>query len=647
MQIPSKKERLSFFEDLYERARQAMAQVLDNLALWQAQYKGDDRLDGSTERACATRNITYEIIESQIHSAIPAPKVDPACYSERRDRNAKSIERLCAQLRDKLPFEELNDMDERYTYIFGGSVWLVEWDATRREAGERGGVRLSCLSPDSFVPQPSLYRVEDMEYCFLRVCTTRDELCRRWQVTREQASLAEADREDGAVPDDDTVTVIICYYKDSEGHVCRYVWSGELCLEDTPHYYGRKRSVCRRCGQTEGACACEAPDYELIDEPWEILRSHRTTSDGTLIPMGMPAEILEEGEMDGESVFLRNSEGVLLSLTKLPYYEPRTFPIVIRRNTSSDKQLLGQSDCEFLRPAQQQINKVESRILQKLMRSAITPIVPEDAQITLTNQIFGQVIKLRPGESASDYGTVDTTPDISRDIAQAERLYDHAKRLIGISDTYVGLDNSAISGYSRQLQLSQSAGRLESKRRMKNAAYAKLDRLIFEYYLAYADEPRRFSYKDAQGRIHDAQFNRYDFLTYDPATGTYVYDDAFLFSVDKNGAIEGQRELMWEKNLENLTAGTLGDPTDPATLLRYWQGQERVHYPFARENVEYFAELIEAKERQAARELVLSARRADLPEAGLSTPETVLSAPAPALSTLESLSDGDDGEVSD
>jgi uncharacterized protein HemY len=64
-----------------------------------------------------------------------------------------------------------------------------------------------------------------------------------------------------------------------------------------------------------------------------------------------------------------------------------------------------------------------------------------------------------------------------------------------------------------------------------------------------------------------------------------------LFSTDPNGGSQLQREALWEKNLENLKAGTLGDPTLPSTLLRYWQFQERAHYPNARENVEYFLEM--------------------------------------------------------
>ncbi len=578
MLIDKHTDRLAFFTDLYENAKNSLSEVMDRLRRHHEQYKGSDEIDGSTERATAVRNITYEIIESQVNSDIPAPKVEAKRYSLHHDRNATGIERLCAKVRDELPFEELNDIDERYTYIYGGSVWLVEWDSALSDAGERGGVRIHCISPRDFIPQPNIYRIEDMEYCFLRFTTTREELPRRWGITPAEARLAATEQESTTRGDDDTVTVVVCFWRDAEGEVSRFAWSGDAVLSDVEHYYRRKTLRCSKCGETGDACTCSTPKHTLEDLPWEVLSHDILLADGTLIPATMPA------------VGALQQEG---APTRLPYYLPKSFPIVIRRNTSCDNQLLGQSDCEFMRDQQQAINKVESRIMQKLMRSGITPLVPEDATVTVNNAIFGQVIRLRPGESAANYGTVDTTPNISQDIAHAERLYEQAKRIIGISDAYQGMDTTSNeSGYSRQIRVKQAAGRLESKRRMKHTAYASLDRLIFEHYLAYADEPRRLSYTDCFGVRHQTTFNRYDFLEYDPVEGTYFYDDGYLFSVDLSGGPEQMREDMWEKNLENLKSGTLGDPADPATLLRYWQNQERAHYPFARENVAYFMDII-------------------------------------------------------
>ncbi len=559
IELKSKKERLDFFKSLYENAKSAYEDCREGFRRNMRQYKGSTEIDGSSERALTVRNITYEIVESQVNSQIPAPKADPPSYSESKARLAETIERLCRATRDRLPFGKLNDLDERYTYIFGGSVWYAEWNNESKIGNEIGTVEVHCLPPEDFIPEPCVFEVEDMEYCFLRFTTTRGALIRKYGISLEEASLAECESELGEDGLADTVSVTVCFYKDEYGHVSQFVFSGLTTLSDIEGYYKRKIKVCKKCSQREDLCSCEKPTFVVKNEDTELVSD----------PKGVYPD------------------------ASVNYYLPRRFPIVIRKNTSTHASLFGQSDCDYIRPEQQAINKVESRILQKLLRSGVTPVVPEDSSVAVNNSIFGQVIKMKPGESMAQYGKVDTTPDISADIAEAERLYEHAKRVIGISDAYLGISqNRNESGYARQLQISQASGRLESKRQMKNTAYAELYRIIFEHYLAFADEPRMLAYKDGFGRIHNERFNRYDFLDYDAEAGEYFYDDAYLFSVDENGGAEYQREALWERNLENLKSGTLGDPTHPSTLLRYWQTQERAHYPFARENVEYFTELI-------------------------------------------------------
>lgn len=578
----TKEERLNYFRDLYENAKEKYSGVTDDLARHMEQYRGSSAIDGSDVRAESVRNITYEIVESQISSDIPLPRVECSCYSEKHNRNAKSIERLCTSVRDLLPFEEMNDLDERYTYIYGGSVWLVEWDCDLLRGRERGGVRVHCVSPRDFIPQPSVSSVTDMEYCFLRFTTTKGELVRKYGILQsevDKSDLESRGTDDDPDPDGECVTVVLCFYKDEDGEVGEFIFSGDLVVRDLPKYYRRKYRVCKNCGKAEEICTCGSGEFEYRDAQYEEPTRIIPLSDGSFISP------IAESAPGGSTLENR---------TRLPYYTPKTFPIAIRRNTSSEGRLLGQSDCEYIRPEQQAINKLETRILQKLLRAGITPIVPEDASITLNNSVFGQLIKMKPGESAAQYGKVDTTPDISQDIAEAERLYDQAKRIIGISDAFQGNDGGySESGVARQLRISQASGRLESKKKMKYTAYSAIDRLIFEHFLAFADEPRALSYKDAYGRTHSAEFNRYDFLEYDPITGEYVYDDSYLFSVDLNGGAEYQREALWERNLENLRAGTLGDQKSPVTLLRYWQCQERAHYPYARENVEYFKDEVE------------------------------------------------------
>ena len=551
------KARLEKFKELYEGALIYAESNRDRLNRHMEQYLGSDEIDGSSERATVVRNITYEVIESEINADIPVPKVDTSCYSSERERNARAIERLSSSLRSRLPFEELNDRDERYTYIYGGSIFYVEWDSTQTDSAGEGSVRVHLISPLDFIPQPSIDSVEDMEYCFLRFTTTRGELITKYSATEEEARMAECEyMADGGDTLSDTVSVIVTFYKDENGRVGKLVFSGELALIDMPDYYKRKSPYCEKCGKPLSLCQCESPHISYVD-------------------------------VEKETVLLKNGESI-----DVAYYVPDCFPIVVRKNTISDMTLYGGSDCERIRPQQQAINKVESRILQKLLRSGVTPIMPEGTSVTLSNAIFGQIIKSRPGESINSYGKIDTTPDISQDILEADRLYDQAKRVLGISDALQGLDaETSESGYARQLKISRASSRLETKKRMKSLAYCRLYEIIFKHYLAFADEPRRFAFRDTYGKIHFSEFNRYDFIEQDKG-GNYYYDDSYLFTVDNNANAQYEIESLWETNLQNLERGTLGDKNDPKALMRYWQLQDKAHFPHARENVEYFQDII-------------------------------------------------------
>ena len=548
--------RLELFKELYLAAEEYRAEELEKMSRRMRQYLGSAEIDGSSESAATVRNITYEIVESEISSDIPLPRVEPFSFSETHDGCAKAIEHLCLALRSRLPFEAMNDSDERYTYILGGSVWFVEWDS---EIEGGGDVRLHCLSPESFLPQPGIAEVEDMEYCFLRFSTTKGELMRRYGVGEERLCLAECEYEyDGSLSINDTVRLVTAFYRDEDGNIGKLLFSGDLLLEDSPAYYMRKGKLCPVCGATEGNCSCN--------------------------------EGYTEGNILVESVTEEGGTEIIL-----PYYSPKKFPIVIRKNTLEEGSVYGSSDCDRIRPQQQAINKVESRILSKLLRSGVTPVVPEDATVSVTNSVFGQVIKLRPGESADSYGKIDTTPDIAQDIAEADRLYDQAKRIIGISDALQGLDNNKNeSGYARQLKISQSSSRLESKKRLKNLCYSKIYSLIFEHYLAFADEDRPLRYMDALGRVHRSKFSRKDFIEKNER-GEYRYCPDFIFTVDQSSESEYRRESLWQRNLESFQAGTLGDKDSPETLLRYWQAQAKAHYPYASDNAEYFKELIKNK----------------------------------------------------
>ena len=614
-----KDNKLQFFKDLFENAKGQQSALRDDFDKWSKQYKGDLTIDGSDEPALTGRNITYELIESQFSSYLPSTAVTPEVYSERNDRNAKSIERLLKNKRNQLPFEKMNDIDERYSPIYGGSIWLVEWDNSIKTHNTVGDVKITCWSPSHFVGQPCIYDIDDMEYCFITFETTKEDLVRKYGVPIDVADDTES--ENGGETDE-TATVNVCYYKNDEDKICQYIWSGDTELQDIEDYYSRKVYVCKNCGRRKELCTCDKPDYELQDDEYEELDHDIVLSDGSVIPAASPVMkdgqvVMEESQqqavLEDGSVAMDEINGIMipatvpvqvpkLERTKLPYYTPSKFPIIIRKNTSQEDSLFGQSDCEFIRPQQQAINKIESRILEKLMSAGVYPTAPEDYIGQFDNGLYKNVIKVGHGNYKL-FGRIDLQVDLTQYISQSERLYQQSKRIMGITDSYQGqADSTAQSGKAKQIQVNQSAGRLDSKRKMKNAAYAEIDEVIFLYYLAYADEPRAMSYVDSMGRLQNAQFNRYDFIERDE-NGEYYYNTQYLFGTDPTGDVEQSRETIWSENRLNFQNGCYGNPQQLETLLIFWQQMERHHYPDARDMVERIRGIIEAQREQLEQQL--------------------------------------------
>ena len=621
MRIDKLMRKIDFFADKYEDAKTKNAEWQERFRKCLEQYNGDGKNSATGgDDAKYVWNITHEIIDSKISTNIPSPRVSPRRYSETTERNAQAVERLCNQLRDALPFERLNDEDERCACIYGTSVWLVEWDDSIRTHDTVGDIRITVISPRNFVPQPGIASIDDMDYLFVRFQTSREELCRRYGISRAEAEGAGYDDIGEGIPEDeDTVTVITCYYKNENDDVCEFSWSEDIILSDIEDYYSRRRAVCRVCNRSEELCECEKPKIEIESTDGETLRRDIALSDGQTITAyslafhddGTPVTKKVYGlaiGADGETLYddmglprIEPTEEQVTRPTVLPYYKPKRFPVVLRRNTAIPGELYGMSDCELIRPQQEQVNKINTRLLQKLMRSGITPIMPDDAVISSNNAIFGQVIRMAAGQNRSMYGIVDTTPDISRDMTERENQYRMAKRNVGITESFQGnADSTAQSGTAKQAQIAQSAGRLDAVRQQKQYAFSELDALCFQLYLSYADEPRPIAYRNAFGRVQNTQFNRYDFLEYDADRGKWYFYDSYMFSVDRNGSVEQQRDAMWQLNLSNLQQGTFGNPQSPETLLRYWQAQEREHYPHARENVEYFTAMVQQMQQAQA-----------------------------------------------
>lgn len=156
---------------------------------------------------------------------------------------------------------------------------------------------------------------------------------------------------------------------------------------------------------------------------------------------------------------------------------------------------------------------------------------------------------------------------VSSELLYLANVYEEARQILGITDSFQGRqDSTATSGKAKEFSAAQAAGRLESKRVMKNAAYAQLFELMFKFWLAYSDEPRPVSYKNFKGETEYEEFNRYDFLEKDD-DGQWYWNDQFLFSCDTSAPLASNREAMWQETRMNLQTGAFGDPASTETLI--------------------------------------------------------------------------------
>lgn len=613
--------KLYFFDDLYESARAFQKTSRDEYDKCRQQYESSQRmLEG--QRLKAIRPLSYELIEAQVSSVIPPIRCDAERYSQGRARNALTLEKTIMQDLHKAGIEKLNDEDERTTYIYGSSVWLIEWDDTIKKHGEVGAPVLSLIRPDRFIPQPGVADVQRCEYVFIDFETTLQEAARRYDIPIETLRKEHTPREgdkDGYIGDEDGMVVHVCYYRDANDKVSQYAWTDEVELLDNEDIYSRRRTVCKICGRSGAlsedgeTCACGG---EIVDMPAEyeeltkdvVLDAGNVVKVRRVIPALSP--VIKNGQIETDKKYeaaisgdgmqlTENVGGVEMPMmveqevpkmrpTRIPWYTPNLLPIVVRKNTSSEGSIFGQSDLIMIRDIQEEYNKIKSRVYEKLIGSTVFPVVPERAAFHIDNTINQKVCQVPEGMAMNQFGAIDTSVNIAQDMAYLNQLYDEAQRTLGITDSYLGAaDTTAKSGKAKQIQVNQAAGRLESKREMKQVAYTEIAGIIFQYRLAYSDEPVPVKSTDEFGMVHYSAFNRYDYVEYDVDTGEWYYDDRYMFRVDPVANTEDDPETVWQTVLNGFQGGLYGNPADISTMLRVWMMLERSHYPFASEQVTY------------------------------------------------------------
>lgn len=624
--MPRKENKLELWKSrlkVNDAAYEAEAGKMDDR---ETLYKGSDTILPLTNRARKratphVRNICAELIESQVDSNIPQPKVTPLRAED--EWRAKLIEDMLRNELDRLPFEVMNDMMERTVPIQGGAAFLVEWDNSKRTHTTVGELSVSTLHPKQIVPQDGVYTgIEDMDYIILKIPQTKEYIRRRYGVEVKDEGEQEPDVKSSgdSNPADDLVTQYVAYYRNRSGGIGLYSWVDDVELEDLEDYQSRRLRRCAKCGAVEppegvepmgmpaydgipqeattarvrDVCPyCGASQWEDGPEDYEEVYISILRSDGTEIPGARLVEtVTDQVDELGMPIL-----AVVQEPTRIPFYKPDIYPVILQKNVSVYGKFLGDSDIDKIADQQNTTNRVEAKVIDKLLKSGSYMTLPDDAYIKVDED---DMKVIRPGSPANMQmiGVFDLQGSVEQDLTYLSQVYEEARQAIGITDSYQGRkDTTATSGTAKEFSAAQAAGRLESKRVLKDAAYAALFEAMFKFKLAYADEPRPVVSSDIHGKAEYKEFNRYDFLDQD-ANGEWAWNDRFLFSCDTSAPLASNREAMWQETRMNLQTGAFGDPTNLQTLILFWSKMEMLHYPGAGETRTYLEEELQRQQEQ-------------------------------------------------
>lgn len=328
--------------------------------------------------------------------------------------------------------------------------------------------------------------------------------------------------------------------------------------------------------------------------------THFTDEEQRYEQVMIPIETASGVKIPGMHPVMREDGTSVMAPTLIPFYRPDVYPIILQRSVSVHGRLLGNSDVDVIRDQQNTVNRMEQKVIDRLVKAGTRITLPDKAALRRDPEDGEAWYVGSPADKAM-IGVYQFSGDLQYELMYLANAYEEARQILGITDSFQGRqDSTATSGKAKEFSAAQAAGRLESKRVMKDAAYAALFEVMFKFWLAYSDEPRPVTYKDFAGVTRYEEFNRYDFLVQDES-GAYWWNDQFLFSCDTSDSLASNREAMWQETRMNLQSGAFGDPTSTETLILFWAKMEELHYPGAGATKAFLEDRAE-RERLAAQQ---------------------------------------------
>ena len=184
---------LDGWKNLYERAQAAYQPEIEKMRDNEQAYMGTRPIkkpDGTTAEYSTTANVrraVYEMIEAQVDSTIPMPKA--TALNPESQGLTQIIEEMLKNQMDRLPIEEINDVQERICPVDGAAFLLVEWDNNAGVHKAQGDIAIRAVHPRQVIPQPGATSLDESDYVFVTLNVTPDYIMRNFGVKVDDTQI--------------------------------------------------------------------------------------------------------------------------------------------------------------------------------------------------------------------------------------------------------------------------------------------------------------------------------------------------------------------------------------------------------------------------------------------------------------------------
>ena len=498
-------------------------------------------------------NFVRTTIEALIDLSVPQPDITGKALDD--ELIAKIFGKYISSVCQESPMEEINLWNERRSKKFGGGFYKVHWNNSVRYGSYVGEIEISDPHPKHIIPNAGALDWEnDLEHYHHILNKTEKYILRRWpHITREDLEdKATFYEEYDEIMDGDGVSfnssthevsgrsdtglsrysIIETTYRDDNGDICKFWWSGELLLDHIEKFYWHR--------DENG----EPIEYEILDPGTMIRAGVDEKGEPILKP-------IEEIIVDPDSIAYDEETGMALGY-KVDYYIPKRWDIIYQVYLPRDLSCWGTSMIDDIKDLYESALKAIYVQEESFLRGRKKILCDNEDDVKQIMDPGSEVIVVR-----GNVKDVDLNTNIDG-INWIEYLWSKIQLTTGATNSVMGVHDPGVkSAKQAQLYVSQATYKANLASTYKAIAFKKLYRVIADFAMAFCDDDRPFRISGNDSKPEFGTFSRLSMLRDD--RGNVVYPNFDINVSAQAGFMQNKSEIMG--NIVQLASQKAFEPT--------------------------------------------------------------------------------------